>query len=99
MVKKILELVYNHFPNSDIKIIEKFALSRTLHRMKCIARKLANDRLETLRARRKKLEFEYSTKPASQKVAKKPINLSLKKSHLKKENYKMLQYFLFMKSV
>ena len=49
MVRKYRELLERNFPESDKKIIGKFAISRTIARMNAVARKYASDREETLR--------------------------------------------------
>ena len=71
VVEKFAAVLEKNFPNSDKDVIRKFAKSRTIARVNAIARKLANDRLESLRAKRKKIEFAHSCKPSSIEVEKK----------------------------
>ena len=66
VVEEFTNLLEQNFKNSDgqpkydQKLLKRFALCRTLFRMRAIARKMASDR-DTLRAERKKLEFTYSS--------------------------------------
>ena len=55
---RVVEEFGNHilkeFPKYDTvmqKVVKRYALTRTLFRMRAIGRKMANDRIETLRAR------------------------------------------------
>ena len=72
--KGLYDLIDKKFPEFEFKyIIKKFAKSRTCWRMRFLARKLAADKAETLRARRKKLAYEYSSKSTSAKRVQKSI--------------------------
>ena len=66
--KGLYDLILSKFPDFEYKyIIKKFVHSRTCFRMRNIARKLAAEKAETLKARRKKLAYEYSSKTTSAK--------------------------------
>ena len=93
VVEKFAAVLEKNFPNSDKDVIRKFAKSRTIARVNAIARKLANDRLESLRAKRKKIEFAHSCKPSSiqvekKKAAAKRLLTKAKKSLTKKSSAK-----------
>ena len=93
VVEKFAAVLEKNFPNSDKDVIRKFAKSRTIARVNAIARKLANDRLESLRAKRKKIEFAHSCKPSSievekKKAAAKKLLNKAKKSLTKKSSAK-----------
>ena len=84
VVEKFAAVLEKNFPNSDKDVIRKFAKSRTIARVNAIARKLANDRLESLRAKRKKIEFAHSCKPSSKEVEKKKAEVEKNKALAKK---------------
>ena len=65
VVAGLVSKIKAKFPTFEFpKKIEQFALSRTCFRMRAISRKLAADRAETLKAKRKVLDFIYSTEPS-----------------------------------
>ena len=71
VVKDLAALLKQRYPDEQFeKIINKFAHSRTCFRMTAVAKKFAAERVETLKARRKKNEFEYSSKPGAKKTKK-----------------------------
>ena len=65
VVAGLVSKIAKKFPNFEFpKKIQQFALSRTCFRMRAISRKLAADREETLKAKRKVLDFIYSSEPS-----------------------------------
>ena len=65
VVAGLVSKIAKKFPNFEFpKKIQQFALSRTCFRMNALARKLAADRAETLKAKRKVLDFIYSSEPS-----------------------------------
>ena len=65
VVAGLVSKIAKKFPNFEFpKKIQQFALSRTCFRMNAISRKLAADRAETLKAKRKVLDFIYSSEPS-----------------------------------
>ena len=71
VVKDLAALLKQRYPDEQFEsIINKFALSRTCFRMTAVAKKFAAERAETLKARRKKNELEYSSKPGAKKPKK-----------------------------
>ena len=65
VVAGLVSKIKAKFPTFEFpKKIEQFALSRTCFRMRAISRKLAADRAETLKAKRKVLDFIYSSEPS-----------------------------------
>ena len=70
VVGDLVDIIAEQFKDSDYdrKLIRKFALSRTCFRMRAIGRKMAADKAESLRARRKVIELAYSAKPSTQET-------------------------------
>ena len=65
VVAGLVSKIAKKFPNFEFpKKIQQFALSRTCFRMNALVRKLAADRAETLKAKRKVLDFIYSSEPS-----------------------------------
>ena len=65
VVAGLVSKIAKKFPNFEFpKKIQQFALSRTCFRMRALIRKLAADRAETLKAKRKVLDFIYSSEPS-----------------------------------
>ena len=68
VVKNLVDLIKSKYPDFEYPdIIRRFALSRTKFRMRALIRKLAAERKESARARRKKLDLEISSTTTSAK--------------------------------
>ena len=89
VVEEFTNLLEQKFkPKYDRKLLKRFALCRTLFRMRAIARKMASDR-DTLRAERKKLEFSYSS---NKKIPKQTPSTSSQNSNKAKSSPKLLVF-------
>ena len=63
VIKNLTDLLIKKFPElaeSHLDLLKRFARSRTFFRLRCMQRKLADKRIESLRSKRKKIEFSYS---------------------------------------
>ena len=74
VVQGLVDLIKKNFSDKyQIKFMKKFALSRTCMRMSNIGYKMAAERLETLRAKRKRVELAHAhcSPPKKQKLTEK----------------------------
>ena len=74
VVKELVDLIKKNFSDKyEIKFMKKFALSRTCMRMRQIGYKMAAEKLETLRAKRKRVQLAHAhcAPPKKQKLTEK----------------------------
>ena len=66
----LVELFSNEFPQYDSKFLKKFALCRTMRRMKWVQQRIVAHQEETLRSKKKKLDYHFNqdSTPSTSKI-------------------------------